>query len=340
MKILIVKSVAAGGIEKHVKDLCRALEKDGHKCQVIKVKFSLRSGLKSLYNYIKAIDDFRPGIVHFHGFKASLYALYPSKQIRKIITVHNDLEHLPKRRKNLLARAFRISAKQADYIICVSKHLKEYIKPLLQPNKKVSVIYNGIKLPPLMKNMPDKNINIGCCGRLTEIKGFHLLIDAFKKIATTDVKIHLHIIGDGPQRKNLEKLAKGVNERVIFHGFKSNPYVKMSRFDIFVQPSITEGFGITVLEAMALNVPVIVSNAGGLTEIVKNNKNGLIVPKGSSIELERALKKLILNVDLRKKLSKNRGYVEKNFSIESMYQQTVKVFKESLADNEMPLKRA
>ncbi|WP_350343342.1 glycosyltransferase family 4 protein [Proteinivorax tanatarense] len=325
MKVLIVKSDAVGGIEKHIKDLNYFLEKEGHQTETIKVKLDFKGGLKSIYSYIKMVDNFSPDIIHFHGFKATLYALYPFEKANKIVTVHNDLEHLQGKKKGFIARGFSQSVKGVDEIICVSKHLKEYIKPLAK-KKKVKVIYNGISLPPLINKETTDAVNIGCCGRLTQIKGIHILVDAFIKLSKEHRNIYLHIIGDGPGKTTLQKQAQPVKDRVVFYGYLNSPYVKMSRFDIFVQPSLSEGFGITVLEAMALDIPVIASDAGGLKEIIMHNKNGLIVEKNNIDNLKDALQKLIQQKKQRERLRVNRGYVKNNFSLEAMYKETMQVY--------------
>lgn len=138
--------------------------------------------------------------------------------------------------------------------------------------------------------------------------------------ARTDTIIKLVIVGEGPQRKNLEKLIKklDITDHVILLGRQKEIPKLLKSSDIFVLPSLREAFGLVILEAMITGVPVIASKAGGIPEII-NNKNGLLVKSENSEELAIALIKLLADTKKRQKLaSAGQKTVLKKFTAKKM----------------------
>lgn len=145
------------------------------------------------------------------------------------------------------------------------------------------------------------------------IKSISLLLDMLKKDGMSDVakRIRVEIYGDGEQKEELMKLTEELALKEVVHFMGKIPNVevpeKLSNFDIFCATSVlnSESFGVAVVEAMAMEVPVVVSDVDGFSEVVENQKTGIIVEKGDIEKLADALKKMILNPDYRKELGKS-----------------------------------
>ena len=162
--------------------------------------------------------------------------------------------------------------------------------------KKIDIIYNGIDLERYtsksdIKMSPKQIIAVG---RLSKIKGFDLLIQAVAAIKTP---CQLVIAGDGPEKENLENLAKmlGVEKKVIFTGRleKQQLIHFYQESSIFCMSSYNEGMSNAMLEAIACGLPIVTTNIGGAVELVKGN--GIIVPCGDSNAIQEALETLLEN---------------------------------------------
>lgn len=220
--------------------------------------------------------------------------------------------------------------------IAVSKAVKNQLINLGLKKNKVKVIYNGVDIQKFKSQMSnvktkDKKIIIGTVARLCPEKGINYLILAFKKVVKKFPKTELQIVGKGPERKNLEKLARELNlgGKVKFFGFQKDIVDFLNKIDIFaLVPIRRESFGIAAAEAEACGKPVVATNISGLSEVVKNNKTGFIVQAKNTNQISQALIELIQNENLRKKMGENaRKRVENLFTLEKMINEFEKEFK-------------
>ena len=142
---------------------------------------------------------------------------------------------------------------------------------------------------------------------LTEQKGHEILIEAAGIIVEKNRNVIFLIVGDGPRKEELIGLVneKKLSNYFIFTGIRNDIPKIFKITDIFVLSSHWEGLPITVLEAMASKIPVVVTDVGGNEEVVLNNKTGIIVPPNSPIGLGKALNILIHDKDLRYIFGKN-----------------------------------
>ena len=202
------------------------------------------------------------------------------------------------------------------------------MKRALIPSQKIRVIYNGVdiqKFSPGDKksarsklSLPSEALVIGTVGRLHWCKGHPYLLEAFKKLLPEFPSLYLLIVGEGEERKKLEVLAYklGVRHRVIFTGETKEPVDYIRCMDIGVYPSLYEALGISILETLACEVPVVASKTGGIPEIV-DEKCGFLVPPRDSEYLAKAINVLLKDGMKRRKMGKmGREKVKKNFSIE------------------------
>jgi glycosyltransferase involved in cell wall biosynthesis len=216
-------------------------------------------------------------------------------------------------------------------IIAVSKSLK---KSLVTDGglqkEKIEVIYNGISIQNKKKIQSKKKIKInklsvGIFGRLEHRKGHHLLISSWKKIQKKIPRIFLYIVGDGDNEyvKKLKFLIKKENlneKKIIWINYTNNIYKIMSKIDLVIVPSINfESFGRVAVEAMAFKKPLITSNFGGLKEVNKNNKTGLVLKVNNRKILENKIIELMNNKNKRNYFGNN-GFInfKKNFTSKIM----------------------
>ena len=167
------------------------------------------------------------------------------------------------------------------------------------PVKKIFVTYNAV-INPNIQNDRDPNL-IVYAGRLSENKGTPVLLKAFAKVVKRAPKLHLKLLGGTPSEVKIYMgIANelGLKDQVTFLGSRPRPEVltQFSKANYAVVPSLSEGFGFVVIEAFSVQTPVIGSNTGGIKEIIRDDKDGLLVNPGSADELATAM--LSLNEDL------------------------------------------
>lgn len=165
-------------------------------------------------------------------------------------------------------------------------------------------------------------------GRLVSQKGFDLLIEAFALLSEECPDWTLSLVGDGPERQNLEMLAQklGVAERVYFHGAQSSVGKFYESASIFVLSSRFEGFGLVIIEAQAHGVPVVAFDCPrGPSEIIRHGYNGLLVEPEDVKELAAAIKKLIRNPYLAERFSVEGRRTAQEYSQEAVLQQWLKL---------------
>ncbi len=233
----------------------------------------------------------------------------------------------------------------ASGVLANSKSTKRTLlknAPWLSPEK-IRVVYNGIDPVPYM-SPPQKNIRaefgvspteflVGFVGQLDERKGVFDLLEAFSALTAKQKKARLLLCGTG----NLEnKIRSFLEERhlgaqVILAGFRNDVPEIMKAVDVLVLPSLWEGFGIVVVEAMAAGKPVIVTRASNLPEIVTDGREGFLVDPHAPEQIEAALEKLVENPGLRKKMgTTGQERVKKQFTLDRMIDELEAYFLELL----------
>ncbi|MBW3628958.1 MAG: glycosyltransferase family 4 protein, partial [Gemmatimonadetes bacterium] len=200
----------------------------------------------------------------------------------------------------LLRRIIRGS----DAVTAISNYTARLVREL-SPDVETVIIPFGAavdapeSLPP--HAIDPERFRLLFVGRLVERKGVHVLLDALRSLPNGS-RVELDVVGDGPEREPLQQRARrlGVAGRVTFHGFASDELLRarLERCDALVLPAVVdakgdvEGLGVVLLEAMGFGKPVIASAAGGITDIVRDDENGLLVPPGDAHALSRAIEAL------------------------------------------------
>lgn len=364
MRVMEVIRKSEGGMKEHYIALVKGLINEG--CNVdalcdypeeIMVDIS-RSGAKvydfgfhgelSPINDIKKIIELctiirsiKPDIIHCHGFKAGIIARLAGWLVGcpSVYTVHNFVLHNRGRWSSQLIKMWeRFMAGKTSTIITVSQSLKNYmINEMGLNHGKIHVIYNSrpsYKLGDRAKTrelykIEEKEIVIGTVARLIQSKGIDLFLNAIPQILELYPKTRVMIVGSGPDEGRLHEIADNlmIADRVIFTGQVHNINDYYAALDIFILPTLSEGLGISVLEAMSLGLPVIASNTGGIPELITHKKNGYLIEPGNSENITSALIYYLQHPQQVARLGQQaRIDVQSKFSIEEMIHQTMAVF--------------
>ena len=247
-----------------VRDLAQAIEKQN--IDVVCTHFT-RAGI---WGRMAALWAAKPVVHHWHGLtnKGSIYRLSES----------------------LMARVTSMA-------VVNSKATAKFVKETFgMPSNKMRISYPYV--PFVAKRRNSRNglpFRIGTVGGLNRCKGHDTLIRAFSALADQHPNAVLEIAGDGYLRDHLQSLAQELNiaDKVHIRGYQKDIAGFLSRLDMFVFPSVSEGFGIALVEAMLAGVPVICSDADALPEIVTHEKTGLIVPKSHPRALAAAMQRIL-----------------------------------------------
>ncbi len=265
-------------------------------------------------------------IWHGHDYKSNLYGLLlrPLCNFRLVTTVHGWVQKTSK--TPLYWAVDRWSLKRYERVVAVSQDLYESCAELGVDPSRLSLIENGIDIDawkrrgpasasPLRAGIPPGRLVVGAVGRLSDEKGFDLLIEAVMRAVFRGADIELWIAGEGPARAQLDALAAKSNGRVRMLGFRSDVRELMEAFDVFALSSLREGLPNVVLEAMACEVPLLATRCGGVEAVVRDDVEAVLVPVSSSKALEDGLVRLAADASLRLRLARTgRDRVERDFS--------------------------
>jgi glycosyltransferase involved in cell wall biosynthesis len=170
---------------------------------------------------------------------------------------------------------------------------------------------------------------LGVASRLVPIKGIVYLIRALALLRRDFEGVRLEIAGAGPDQTALRQEVRtlGLEDSVAFVGWQPDIWPWLGRWDILVQPSLAEGFGMAALEAMAAGLPVVASSAGGLPELVEDGRTGYVVPPADPATLAARLRHLVLHADLRETMgAAGRARVRQHFSPQRMAAEIATVY--------------
>lgn len=264
----------------------------------------------------------RPRIVHTHTSKTGILGRWSAFLADIPIIVHTPHGHVfwgyfGKWKTRLFILAEKITALITDKIIMLTDREKQdhCARGIAHPDK-FEVIHSGIDVSRFTTTtnsasdiktdlkIPEDNLIVGTIGRLTEIKGQEYLIRAARKVVRNNPKTTFILVGDGELREQLETMveAMGLREHVRFLGWHNDVAAVMSIMDVFVLPSLNEGMGRVLAEAMASGKPIIASDIGGIPDLVSDRDNGYLVPPGDSDALALKLVHLLNDKSLRERM--------------------------------------
>lgn len=318
----------------------------------------------------REIRGSRPALLHAHDHKTNVLAFALGRMFRLpvVTTMHGNVTRGG--RLELYYRLERPALRRMDRVVAVSPDLVDYALEIGLPRERVRLVENAIDLEQFTRRTsveeakrrlglsPDRLL-IGAVGRLSEEKGFDRLIEAFRKGVRTILperpegccaqkrsdpfsETDLVIVGEGPQRAALEGLIaqRGLEGRVRLVGYQADTVGWFEAMDLFVLSSLREGLPNVVLEAMALEVPVVATRIAGVPRLVADGENGLLVEPNDVDGLCRAIGHLINEPDLRARFaSAARKTIERGYSFEQRMAKIRAIYDEVLGERDASASR-
>jgi glycosyltransferase involved in cell wall biosynthesis len=239
-----------------------------------------------------------------------------------------------------LAPVLRRIVRGSDAVTAISTYTADRLRRAV-PGVEPAIVPFGATVepggrPPSPPRPPTGAFELLFAGRLVERKGVHLLLEALARLADGP-PVMLHVVGDGPERPRLEARARelGLGAGVFFHGFvpREALELRMAACDAFVLPAVvdakgdTEGLGVVLLEAMSYGKPVVASAAGGIVDIVRDGRNGWLVPPGDVAALAGAIARLMRDPAAAAEMgARGREDVREGFSWEVIVERLVGVY--------------
>lgn len=248
---------------------------------------------------------------------------------------------ISKSKKIIFAFIEKILALKTNIIINISK--SEYNAALqwkIAKKNKMQIVENGIdfnyfkdyekyrKIIRKKYDIKDDEIVIGVVGRISEQKDPMTTIKAFEILNKESNNFRLMFIGSGELENNVMDFAKknNIEDKVIITNWVKSVKEYISSVDIAILPSKWEGFGLAILEYMACDKPIVATNVGGISDIIKNNLNGYLVKPEDYQELSNKILELISNKELTKKMIENNKIYRNKYSIENTAKSSMNIF--------------
>jgi glycosyltransferase involved in cell wall biosynthesis len=304
--------------------------------ETAKSKFKNLSFSLKLHRHInKIIKQYSLDIIHVHGGPGGLFFIKPTG-LPIIYTCHHTYWQQSKYVKGQSWKKFFISLESKGYRkavknICVSTSSQSVLIDHYNIQRsKTILIPNGIDKSLFKPNKTStRSKNIIFVGRLDERKGILFLVETMQLVNQIDKAIQLHVVGTGKLLNILEDTSKKQRTNIKFYGFVSDDHLNdiYEKVSCQIVPSIFEGFGITVLEAMAKRVAVIATNVDGVKDIIKPNQNGILVEYGNKSQLAKSIIDTLQNSEKTKQLIENGKRTLQQYQWSRIYGETVDVYK-------------
>jgi glycosyltransferase involved in cell wall biosynthesis len=260
----------------------------------------------------------RVDVLHLHyGGRSVRWLARAATGARVLVHVHGRV------RNEADCRPINLRLTDADAVIATSQAVAARVRA-----KRTEVIYPGVRAPPAAGHK--EPWTIGAAGRLTPIKGYDRLIAAFAGLRGSHPLVRLEIAGDGPSRDDLQRQVAqlGLGGAVTFLGWVNDIATAMTRWTIFLQPSLEEALGITVLQAMAAGLPVVASDVGGIPEIVEDGVTGRLVAPGDASALATAMAEMLSQPEQRARLGAAAAVRARYFSEERFATNVAQLYRE------------
>lgn len=299
-------------------------------------------GLLSLiFQFMKVVRRHKPDVIHTHFSKPLLVGAIVSS-LTRVPFIHH--EHSSAHYRTGMARIFsRLALRLAKRVVCNSRYTANTITQEFHvPEKKLRVVHNPVVARRRLKNTDDIAAELGFAGGekiILHVGGMiperdqSTLIKAFALLKKEDASLTMVLVGDGPVRSELEMLAieRGVESSIRFVGYRDDIGDLLAMTHVFVNPTLDEGFGIAVVEAMLGQVPVIASKAGAHPEIIEANTYGYLYQPNDAMDLVKTLKQVLSEYAYAKKKAEFAArHASEKFAPVNYYHGVLKASQEAL----------
>jgi glycosyltransferase involved in cell wall biosynthesis len=329
MKIAhVVDSMEIGGAETLVSQMCRLQREQGHDPCVYAVAalgvlgermrkegFVVQPNVgrhlsDATRNFFRLFKEARPDVVHLHNPTPTIYAAMAAR-ISGVPSIVSTLHMVAPPRNFVVELKYALAAHFCDWIVGVCDATTNNMKSAHSaPARKIVRVYNGtVPLARVAKEQwPPKNgFTLVYVGRLEPVKNHVLLLNAFRTALASMPDLRLWMVGDGSERKTLESLATelGIAAAVTFWGQQLDVAPFFSAADAFVMSSKSEGLPMSLLQAFSLGLPAIVTDVGGMAEVVRLAEAGFIASPINPAEMAAAILRLAGSPSEREQFSRN-----------------------------------
>ena len=368
--LYVITSTNVGGTERALFELIKRIDRSRfniHVCSLKKpggfadrikhsadgfysLNLSESGGITALFNFpvallslMRLIHQIKPDIIHSFLFRANILARLAGNAAKvkniicavRVIEAGHPFKHL----------VDRLTSSQVKVYTAVSEAARDFtIKTLKLSPEKITTIQNGIDINTVCNSSPGDftadgyKINIGLVGRLDKQKGHVILLKALKLLISEHQNLQIYFFGEGPEKQTLKTLVQKeqLNAYVLFMEPVEDIYSCISQMDMIVIPSLWEGLPNILLEAMALERPIIASRIDGITEVVKDKEEALLFEPGNEKQLAAATQTLIHDRALAQNIaSKAKARVAGDFTMDSCVQKTEALYDRMLLDSKL-----
>ncbi len=257
--------------------------------------------------YVK--DKYDIEVSYLEGPSARIVSGCPDETTKLVSWIHVE-QHT----KKVLAASFRSFAEaekcynRFDNTVCVSQYVKDDFCGILNFRKRCEVLYNTNETADILNKSAEavdafpKNggLNMVAVGTLKEPKGYMRLLAIIKRLRDENRSIHLYVLGTGPLRETMEKFIadNNLSDSVTLLGYQTNPYKYVSKCDLFVCSSFSEGFSTAATESLIVGTPVCTVEVSGMKEMLGENNEYGVVTNNDEESLYQGIKKFIDNPEL------------------------------------------
>lgn len=286
--------------------------------------------VKQLQDYI---DAFQPDVVHSHLFESEMVLAHISLPLetKRIVHFHDNMHQFRNfQLKTLLNKAYltgffekRIVLKSYSVnttVICISKDAQLFADNVLPGRFSKKLLYNAIDLERFNNDHYDNNSfnEIAIIGSLVDKKGHDLAIETIRELLNRNVKIHLHILGDGPNKNKLESLICELNvqNNITMHGLVDHPENFLKNCKLYLHTANHEPFGLVIVEAMACGLPVVCTDGKGNRDLIHEGENGFMIWEREPKLLADKIELLLQNDSLRLEMGNTAKKFAQQFGLE------------------------
>jgi glycosyltransferase involved in cell wall biosynthesis len=362
MKIVhVVDSMEIGGAEILVSQMCRLQREQGHAPSVLAVAalgplgeklqaegFTVQPNVgrhlsDSVRNFYRLFKELQPDVVHLHNQTPTIYASMAARMagVPSIISTRHNLAAPP---YNLVAELkYALAARFCDWIVGICDAAADNLKKIHSaPVRKITRIYNGTV--PLTREgktqrQTEDVFTVVYVGRLARIKNHAMLLNALHAALSSAPGLRLWMVGDGSERGALETLAAelGISEQVTFWGQQLDVAPYFSGADAFVMSSKSEGLPVSLLQAFSVGLPVVVTDVGGMAEVVRLTQAGFVVSATDPAELASAILRMARSNAEREQFSRNaEAAFRSQFTLERMVEAYMNLYQDTARARRAP----
>lgn len=351
MKIAhVVDSMEVGGAETLVWQMCRLQREQGHQPEVFAIAalgaigermqaegFPIRTNMgKHLVDsagaFLSAFRSSRPDAVHLHNPTPAIYAAIPARiaGVGSVVSTRHSLVAPPHNRA--MERKYAVAARFCNWIVGICDATTDNLRSMhTLPPKKIVRVYNGtapLQRATIEQRPAKSGFTLVYVGRLEPVKNHALLLNALQIALVHNPDLRLWMVGDGSERQMLVNLAAELNisAQVTFWGQQLDVAPFFSAADAFIMSSKSEGLPVSLLQSFSLGLPAVVTDVGGMAEVVRLSGSGHIVPMDPA-KMAGAILQLAKSRDERQRFSDNaKTAFDSYFSLHGMVENYMNLY--------------